>query len=199
MDNQNNNNESGVEAEKGKPLLPVEIRKNAFVEFIKNNPVLITAIIGLIAVAAMYFWKDIQGRKQKAAVEKMASQQLLQNNHEMLRLLAIPMVWSIRSEMLRGNLEQVNIFTKDLVKEKNFQFIHLVDPGGKIILSTDKKLEGQMAIGMFDPALVQTDSIKIVNTNNEMLTLAVPVMGYDKQLALLIIKYTPVKFISGKN
>ncbi len=199
MDNQENTNESKIIAEKDRPVLPLKKQKTTILDFIKNNPVLITAIIGLIAVAAMYFWKDIQGKKQKAAVEKMASQQLMENNHEMLRLLAKPLVWSIRSEMLRGNLEQVNIFTKDLVKEKNFQFIHLVDPGGKIILSTDKKLEGQMATGMFDPALVQTDSVKIVNTNNEMLTLAVPVMGYDKRLALLIIKYTPVAFISTKN
>lgn len=198
MDNQKNNNESGIEAEKDRPVFPLKKRKKTFMEFIKNNPALITAIIGLIAVVAVYFWKDIQGRKQKAAVENMASQQLLQNSNEMLRLLSKPLVWSIRSEMLRGNMEQVNIFAKDLIKEKNFQFIHLIDPGGKIILSTDKKLEGQMAIGMFDPVLVQTDSVKIVNTNNDMLTLAVPVMGYDKRLAILIIKYTPAKFISTK-
>jgi hypothetical protein len=91
--------------------------------FIKKHPVIFTIILALIALACVYYWKNYQARKQKEAIENIATVQLMQNNVEMLKLLSKPLVWSIRSEMLRGNLEQVNIYTNDMVKEKNFRFI----------------------------------------------------------------------------
>lgn len=169
-------------------------KKENTLSFIKRNPVLTTALIGILAVIAVYFWKDIQGNKQKAAIEQMAEARLLENNQTMLKLMAKPLVWSIRAEMLRGNMEQVNIFTTDLVKEKNFQFIYMIDPEGKIIVSTDKKLEGQHAKGMFEPALLQTDSVIVINNEKGMLTVAAPVMGFDKQLAVIVLSYAAPGF-----
>lgn len=195
---QENSNSGG--ADKAIPVPSVNaVNKKGFGNWARNNPVLLTALIGLIVAVAIYFWKDMAAKKQKAAIEKMANEQLVQSSEEMLKLIAKPLVWSIRAEMLRDNLEQVNIFTKDLVKEKNFQFIHLIDPDGKIIISTDKKLEGQSAIGLFDENLKQTDSVTVVNKENNMLTLTAPVMGYDKRLGLLILDYAPVKFITDKD
>lgn len=169
-------------------------KKQKTMSFIRKNPVLTTALIGILAVVAVYFWKDIQGKKQKAAIEEMAVAQLNQNSSSMLRLMAKPLVWSIRAEMLRGNMEQVNIFTSDLVKEKHFQFIHLIDPEGKIILSTDKKMEGQAVGNMFEPALLKTDSVTVVTGNQGMLTLAAPVMGFDKELAVIVLNYAAPGF-----
>lgn len=171
-----------------------QTKKEKAVSFVKRNPVLTTALIGIIAVVAVYFWKDIQGSKQKTALEEMAVAQLRQNNETMLKLMAKPLVWSIRAEMLRGNMEQVNIFTSDLVKEKNFQFIYMIDPEGKIIVSTDKKLEGQLAGSMFESSLLQTDSVVVVNKDDGMLTLAAPVMGFDKQLAVIVLEYAAPGF-----
>lgn len=174
-------------------------KKQKAVSLIKKYPVITTALVGLIAVVAVYFWKDIQGNKQKAAIEQMAATQLKQNNETMLKLMAKPLVWSIRAEMLRGNMEQVNIFTSDLVKEKNFQFIYLVDPAGMIIVSTDKKMEGQPVGDMFAPALVQTDSVVVLNDERGILTMAAPVMGFDKRLAVIILNYAPQGFVNEKD
>lgn len=52
--------------------------------------------------------------------------------------MARPLVCSSRAEMLPGNLQQVNLFTVDLAKEQNFQFIYIVDKDCTIILPTDK-------------------------------------------------------------
>ncbi|MGK2862088.1 MAG: hypothetical protein ACSLE0_09160 [Chitinophagaceae bacterium] len=176
-----------------------ERNKSSFFHFIKKHPVIFTALIGIIAVVAVYLWKDRESVLQLEKVEKLATTQIMQNNQEMLKLIAKPLIWSIRAEMMRGNMEQVNIFTTDLVREKNFQFIYLIEPGGNIIISTDKKLEGQTAIGMFDAKLVQTDSVIVEVRGDDLLTLAAPVMGYDKKLAILVINYAPQKFISGKS
>ena len=70
----------------------------------------------------------------------------------------------------------------------------MIDQEGKIIVSTDKKLEGQLATGMFEPALLQTDSVIVVNKDDGMLTMAAPVMGFDKQLAVIVLNYAAPGF-----
>ncbi len=190
-------NEQLKAAEKtAKPVDQPQTKKEKTMSFIRKNPVITTALVGILAVVAVYFWKDIQGGREKVAIEKMATAQLNEKNQTMLKLLAKPLVWSIRAEMLRGNMEQVNIFTTDLVKEKNFQFIYMIDPDGKIIASTDKKLEGQTVAGMFDAALLKTDSVIVVNNEAGMLTMAAPVMGFDKQLAVIVLKYAAPGFLN---
>ena len=163
--------------------------------FIKKNPVVFTIIIGLIAILIVYFWKDYQAGKQVELIKNNATVQLRENNTEMLKLLSKPLIWSIRSEMLRGNLEQVNIYTNDMVKEKNFQFIYLISPADSMLISTDKKFQGQNAKGMFDENLLKTDSLIAVSNDDETITIFAPVMGYDSRLATLVYSYTPEKFL----
>ncbi len=194
MQNQENINDPAKEAG-DRDLANKNKKKSSFFQTIKKYPVVFTVLIAIIVIVGVYFWKEQEGITELERVEKMATTQLMQNNQDMLKIMAKPLIWSIRAEMLRGNMEQVNIFTTDLVREKNFQFIYVVEPGGDFIVSTDKKLEGQSAIGMFDARLVQTDSVLIDVGDNNVLTLAAPVMGYDKKLAILIMKYSPPKFV----
>jgi hypothetical protein len=163
--------------------------------FIKKYPVIFTIIVALILIFCVYYWKNHQAKKQKVSIENMATVQLMQNNVEMLKLLSKPLVWSIRSEMLRGNLEQVNIYTNDMVKEKNFQFIYLISPGDSMLISTDKKFQGQSAKGMFDDKLLKTDSLVVENNDNKTLTIYTPVMGYYSRMATLVYSYTSEKLI----
>lgn len=171
-------------------------RKNSFWQSVKNNPAKTITVISIILLISVYFYKDHVANKQIENIEQLANQQLLDNNNEMLTVLSKPLVWSIRAEMLRGNLEQVNIFVKDIVKEKNFELIQIIDPNNKIILSTDKKLENIEAKTLYDTAILNHNELKIYNTNNEVLLLTTPIMGYDKKLGLLVIKYKPNKFNS---
>lgn len=163
-------------------------------DFIKKHPVLVALLTGLLAAIAVYLWKDFQKSKQLGALEKAASEQLIQSNNEMLTVLSRPLIWSIRSEMLGGNLEQVNIYVKDIVKEKNFQILQIIDANGKIILSTNKKLEGKNANQYYDSTMLNTTAIKIKNTENTLLVMTAPIMGYDKKLGVLIIEYKPTPF-----
>ena len=125
--------------------------------------------------------------------------EMVEKNHELLTLLCKPLVWSIRSEMLRGNIEQVNIFTTDLVKEKNFQYIHLIDPSGTFLVSTNKRLEGQAAGTMFNADILTTDSTTVRTAEDgKTLIVAAPVMGYDKRLGTLILSYMMDEFHAEK-
>lgn len=166
---------------------------------IKRYPVITTALVGLILIFAVYLWKDMQRKNQVASVEQAADAQLKQNSSWMLHLMAKPLVWSIRSEMLRGNLEQVNIYAAELVKEQYVDMIYIVDPGGAIIVSTDKKLEGQLIGDRIDAGLLQTDSVQVTAAENGLLILTAPVMGFDKRMATIILNYEPPVYIKAND
>lgn len=164
--------------------------KSSFFGFMKNHPTLTVLFIALIALAGVYFWKDIQGKNQQAEVVQSAREQLIVNQQQMLQLVAKPMAWSIRAEMLRGNMEQANMLISDLVKEQNVLFIHLIDPSGKVLLSSNKRFEGQPIGTEIDPVLLTVELPTVEFSNKNTFTVATPIMGVDRRLATLVFAYT---------
>lgn len=188
--NENTDSKQGSEkkgSENGK-------KKNSFMQFIKKNPVVVTALLGVLAVVIVFFWKDMQRQKQTQKIIKVAAMQLEEKNQEMLGLIARPLVWAIRSEMLRGNMEQVDILTTDMVKENNFQFLYLIGPDGDIILSTDKKKEGQKFEESYQQPILTVESTIVFLQEENLIIVASPVMGYDMRLATLVMAYKPEIF-----
>jgi hypothetical protein len=185
-------NAPDTDAEDPKKRMNSETSK--FFAFIRKNPVLITIFISLVALVIVYLWKDVQGTGAKDAVIKAATEQYEVMQQEMLQLLAKPLVWSIRTEMLRGNMEQVDILITDLVREKNFRYIHLIGPDGIVLLSTNKRYEGQPAGDETDPDLFTVESPVVRKIPDNFFVAAAPVMGIDRRLATLVFSYQPEVF-----
>lgn len=154
--------------------------------FVKKYPVVTTVLFGLLAVVIVFFWKDIEGNYEKKAVIKAASAQLLENNRQSLMVLSKPLAWSIRSEMMRGNMEQVDLLISDLVKERNFQFIHILGLDGNVVLSTNKKLEGMPVDIVSVNDALPNDSTVVINEADDVVVVVTPVMGYDSKLGTLV-------------
>ncbi|MBW6480137.1 MAG: hypothetical protein K0B37_11980 [Bacteroidales bacterium] len=169
-------------------------KRSSFLLFIKKNPVLVTVFIGILAVLVVYLWKDIEGNRQKQEIIKTATLQLEEKNQEMLKLLSRPLVWGIRSEMLRGNMEQVNMFTTDMVRQPNIQYILLIEPNGNTLISTDKRMEGQQFEERFRQEVLKVESTVVFPENDDLLIMAAPVMGFDRRLATLVLTYRVEEF-----
>jgi hypothetical protein len=191
LEDKNNQKDTPVQKDTGQESVK---KTSGILDFIRNRPVLTAIIAGLLVVVVVYFWKDMQGRRDTAKVINLAHEQVTTRQQELLQIMAKPLVWSIRAEMLRGNLEQVNILVSDMVKEKNFRYIHLVEPDGKILLSTNKRLEGQSLKGEVDAVLLSTESPVVRRNNEKQLVVAAPVMGVDRRLATLVFCYQPESF-----
>jgi hypothetical protein len=158
--------------------------------FIKKRPVTTTALVGLLAVIVVYFGKEIQVKLQRNAVVKTANVQLLESNKTMLKVLSKSVVWSIRSEMLRGNMEQVNLLMSELVMDSHFQYINLVGQNGTILLSTNNKHKGQPIESEKVRSVLNADSTTIITeAKDTVITVVSPVMGYDKRLGTLVMGY----------
>lgn len=169
---------------------------SGFWVLIKKHSTITAVIIGLMVVIIVYLWKDMEIANQKTKIEKVAKTQIHENQQELLKLVAKPFVWSIRTEMLRGNLEQVNILITDMVKENNFIYIHLIEPNGNVLLSTNKRIEGQQIGEEIDRTLLNVDSSVIKYNNQNEFVVAAPVMGVDRRLAMLVFGYTPTEFVN---
>jgi hypothetical protein len=187
---------SGVQSEEQNDATGITKSNLGFWQLVKKHSTLTAIIIGLMVVVIVYLWKDMEIANQKTKIEKVAKTQIHENQQELLKLVAKPFVWSIRTEMLRGNLEQVNILITDMVKENNFVFIHLIEPNGNVLLSTNKRIEGQQIGEEIDRTLLNVDSSVIKYNNQNEFVVAAPVMGVDRRLAMLVFGYTPTVFVN---
>src|SRR6476646_5392545 len=116
----------------------------------KRNKILIIVLVIIALFAALWIWKAIEinnikkmSAEREEALKQRADTALRLVNIKYLKLVAKPYVWAIRTEIMRGNIDAVYLYANDMVKEKNFQSITVVDDKGIIVSSTDKKLEGK--------------------------------------------------------
>jgi hypothetical protein len=166
--------------------------------FLTKHPVASTILVGILLIAIVFVWRDWTAKKNERQLTKQAAEQIEQTNVSMLTLLSKPLVWNIRSELLRGNNEQIDILMSDMVREQNFQYIHLVEPDGNVLLSTNKRLQGQpmgdgLALEMLN---VEQTTVQLIDS---LYWVASPVMGVDRKLATLVFTYKNTPFLPRSN
>ena len=163
--------------------------KFSFWHMVIKHSTVSVLLLSVLALTAVNIWKESQNESQNSVIMKSATLQLQKNQQDLLKIIAKPLVWEIRSEMLRGNMEQVDLLISDLVKEKNFRYIHLIAPNGNVILSTNKGLENKQIGDEIIAHLLVVNSPSIVELADKTIVVAAPVMGIDKRLATLVMGY----------
>jgi hypothetical protein len=153
--------------------------------------------VGALALVAIgtYAWNVVTvGRLQarfaaERAQASSAQQQALQGQaRELLRLTARPLAWSVRAELLRGNLGQIDDYFRELVRERGVSALLLVDKDGRIALATNRKLETQPAASVVSKALLEAPDFA-VEESATTLRMAVPVMSFDRRIGTLVVDY----------
>jgi len=162
-----------------------------------RKTIMITVIAALILIAVIWIWKAIeignlnkQAASERQAIKALASAQLMQTHEMHLKLLAKPLIWALRTEMLQGNLSQVNLYLNDLVKEQGVQRIIIADSKGKIIASTNKKDEGQPFSTVGKEEKLKNDQTSVTRGDSSSLIMTSPIMGFNNRLGTLLIKYS---------
>ena len=117
------------------------------------------------------------------------SKEIRSNTKAQLELLSKTFVWALRSEILRDNLEQANIYLSSLVKEDRFELIVYADREGLIQLSTQKKIEGEPFEKHFNSAFLKNENVKI-EFEDEKYKVSAPVMGLSHKLGTLYYEYS---------
>jgi uncharacterized membrane protein affecting hemolysin expression len=184
--------------QKTTPTVSSNERKSFFSS--TKNKILVAAAIVVVLFAALWIWKAIEinnlkqeHEKKETLLKQKAIELLSQSDYKYLKLLAKPYVWAIRTEMMKGNIEAVNLYANDMVKEKNFQSITVVDEKGMVISSTNKKLEGKAYASVGNAAYLSNDSTLVNKVDDSTLEISSPVMGFNKRIGTLIFNYMPPK------
>ncbi|MDD3295443.1 MAG: hypothetical protein PHG20_12235, partial [Geobacteraceae bacterium] len=61
-----------------------------------------TALL-ILALIGTYVWKDVAVSRAKANIADRAAGEITRHNLSYLRLVAVPLVWMVREEMMKGN------------------------------------------------------------------------------------------------
>ncbi len=168
-----------------------ERKGNSVLAFMKKHSVLTTILISLIIIFIVYLVLDFRATRENKRIIETATTEIEQMNRSMLTLLSKPLVWSIRAEMLRGNDEQIALLIADMVKERNFQNIFIINTDGQIIISTNKRQEGLQASEVIPANLLNAENAIVEEDQNYNLIMIAPIMGFDQKLGNLIIEYQP--------
>lgn len=163
---------------------------------ITKKTYLITIVIALILLSAIWIWKTVEINNQKKTAEnekqvlqQHASKQIVQTHEQHLKLLAKPFVWAVRSEMMQGNMSQVNLYINEMVKEKNFQRIAVVNDKGIIISSTNKKDEGKHFSTIGNNSDLGINNTKLETQRDSVISMTSPIMGFNTRLGTLFMRY----------
>ena len=166
--------------------------------FKRNKSWLIITGVLLILLIAIFVWKYIEGRNyEKQLVEQQELYQskinttVHQESKAFLSKIMKPLTWAVRTEMLKDNMDQVNDYMEQFVKEEHIELIMVIDADGDIVASTDLKRVGQRYSDEYSEALLSVNGITVKDYENESIIAAAPIMGYNSKLGTLIMVYKP--------
>lgn len=162
--------------------------------FIAAHWNLIIILLLVLAVAGMYVWKNVAVNSAKAQLTESANRIITEQNSSYLRLVAVPLTWAVRSEMIRDNYDQINQYLNQFVKEKNMKEIVVAKPDGTIVVATNKKLEGTSVTGAFPSSVLQEDKTTVSSLEGGDIMVVSPVMGLSSKKGVLILLYTPPSY-----
>ena len=158
-------------------------------QFIRKH--LLTILFALAAIG-LFFWGWYSIRSLKAQFQE--EQTLLIDSFEAridtlqlegMELTAKVLSWAIRSEVSRENIEQVNQFFLQFIKDANVSKAQYIDvETGAILISTDKKDEGTMIL---NPMVLKAEK-QFVDQDSLHWRIATPVMGLNQKLGVLIVE-----------
>lgn len=155
--------------------------------------VLYIAIILLGIGCAYLLYKNWQLKKEFAHQRNMtrvtAQNNQLSANQQQLTFGMKTFVWAVRNAMLQNKSGEINEYFNTLIQDKGVQEMLLVDPTGKVTLSTNKKSQGIAFASRFPAYLLQKEDIYF--NNKAVYELSAPVTAPNKRLGTLVLFYKP--------
>lgn len=183
MKNQNNDTEEPIQATSDNSF------KHKVSEIVKNNKIS-TVLSFILLFVIVWFTIKLKTNENQFQKDKV----LLENNYtatidsiktEHLTFATEVFSWSVRSELLRNNTENLNQLLTVFVKSARADLVQIVDTkDNMILLSTDKRFEGNVYNELQNKNITQT----LVLTENETLKIITPIMGFNTKIGILIVE-----------
>jgi len=159
-----------------------------------------TILALVLLVLGVYVWKELAVQDLEMEMEDLRTEMAGERQkaldaqaRTMLRLTALPLAWAVRTEIMRGNLSQVDDYFREFVREDGMLSIFLIDKDNMVVLATNRKLEEQPAGQVVSQTILDAESV-LVEKSDSGLRLSVPVMSLNEKLGILVVDYEPQTF-----
>lgn len=154
-------------------------------------------VIGILLVTTLYFFfsknmaasrhaEELVGTKEH--FEEQAQQLITKNAKEQLSLMQKTFVWAVRSALIRDNLDEVNQYFNELIKEEDVKEIVLAGRQGEILVSTNKKHEGKPFTDFYPEVMLQISDVYF-EADSSFYKVAAPVLSLNTKLGTLFVLY----------
>ncbi|PSJ16997.1 hypothetical protein [Nitrosomonas supralitoralis] len=159
-------------------------------------------LVGIIIV--IFAWKIIAVSRVEANMSKQlelervlitqqareyADQQYIKEEERFGQILS----WAVRGELIRNNIDQIDQYLSEIVKMKDTERVVLINDDGKLLVSTDKRLEESNGTELFPKEILNLQKITVKSDVEGKKILVVPVMGLNKKIATVIVSYKQQK------
>ncbi len=159
-------------------------------------------LILILAIVGVYIWKSFEIRglekrieEQRASLTKKSQNILDSRSKDFLYLVTLALSWAVQKEMVAENYGLIDNYLNEIVKKFNMKQISLSKQDGKIVVSTDKSLEGKDLSLIIPVELMNTDSIHVDEDINENIRVIAPIFNLNQKIGLLVLLYSKEKVI----
>ena len=156
--------------------------------------VVLYGLIALLLAGAGYLlfrnWQLTKQMEQdRTAVRQTVAQNQLANDRQQLTFGMKAFVWAVRNATLQNKPGEINEYFNTLVKDRGVKEVLLIDPAGKVTISTNRKNQGIRFADRFPAYLLQQPGIYF--NDKRPYELSAPVTAPDRRLGTLVMFYTP--------
>lgn len=157
---------------------------------------IIVAAIGLAIIGWLYVSKGMAVRQaedtaaaQRAEMVKQATAQHAETVKQSLTMFSVPLAWAIRREMMADNLDQVDQYVTDLVKQKGFERMVVAKTDGAVAVASDRKNLGSPFGSLYAERYLTLEQISVEETSPGKWLVIVPILGLNARLGTVAIEY----------
>lgn len=166
-------------------------------------------LLMLLALLGMFGWSQYQANAadhrlaeerqamaqametERAALQTAAADAVTRQTVELETLFGAALAWSVRSSMLRNNLDEIDQYFGDLVKNPRITLVLLAGPDGKVLRSTDRRYLDTDFATSFPPALLTGSDVSVHPDEGRRKRIVLPVQGLTSRLGTVMLVYLP--------
>lgn len=159
----------------------------------KLTIILYSVVALLILVVGYLLYQNVQNNREfseeRSEMRTMVQKKQLAIDQQQLTFGMKTFVWAVRNALLQNKPGEINEYFNSLVRDRGVKEMLLVDPAGKVTISTNKKNQGIVFASRFPEYLLQQQGV-YVNSKTPY-ELSAPVMSTNQRLGTLVMFYTP--------
>ncbi|HEX2933812.1 MAG TPA: hypothetical protein VHO72_00520 [Bacteroidales bacterium] len=164
----------------------METTDNKYLQFIYRRKYYLGLILLILIILIWHYSKmhSLQKSTEKERLELVTKYEtkLDSLNTVQLQQTAKAFSWAVRSELIRGNKDQINQFFNEFIRTPGIIKLQLINPESSIIeISTDKKDEGSQ-----NADYNNIKNQEVIKEASE-LKIVTPISGMNKQIGVFIL------------